>query len=274
MKPFRYCLILIICLSLLLSSCQSSIPDGDLLVDILAIGKADCILLRTGDQVIMIDTGEKENTDEIFAFLDQNRIQTIDVLILSHFDKDHIGGAEALIKRYPVEKLIQSSFSSDRPEFPAYHNALSDLGKSPVVLYEDFSFSLGSYTVSISVPKKESYLRKEDNNASLIVTVENSNHRLLFCGDAMEERLEEFMAENKKRYSFVKLPCHGNDLDCYDAFLSQLTCPYGVITDSNKNPADSKALNKMKKHGLQVFETRYGTVSVRVSDEIYVAQTK
>ena len=100
----------------MLCSCSSA---SKVTVDILDIGKADCILIDTGKHTIMIDTGEEENISDIISFLEAKNISDIDVLILSHFDKDHIGGAAKLIEKYGIETVLETGFSSNRDEYEA-----------------------------------------------------------------------------------------------------------------------------------------------------------
>ncbi|UKI13072.1 MAG: MBL fold metallo-hydrolase [Oscillospiraceae bacterium] len=69
-----------------------------LYVDFLSVGKADCILLRMDDRVILIDTGEKADAALIRRTLDGYGIRRIDCLILTHYDNDHIGAAAAVLE--------------------------------------------------------------------------------------------------------------------------------------------------------------------------------
>ncbi|MDO4555742.1 MAG: MBL fold metallo-hydrolase, partial [Lachnospiraceae bacterium] len=63
-----------------------------LTVTILKVGKADAIMIQTEDKVMMIDTGEEDDKDKLAIFLKQENISKVDYLIITHFDKDHVGG--------------------------------------------------------------------------------------------------------------------------------------------------------------------------------------
>ena len=65
-------------------------------IECLDVGKADAFVLYTASSCVMIDCGEKNDGKDIVDFLDVKGINRIDYLILSHFDKDHIGGAKKL----------------------------------------------------------------------------------------------------------------------------------------------------------------------------------
>lgn len=254
------CCFVILFASLCLCSCSSSATT--VFVDVIAIGKADCILIRTGTKTVMIDTGEEEDVANIIDYLEAKNIETIDMLILSHFDKDHIGGAAELISSYGITTVLETSFSSNRDEYDAYHTVLKDQGLNATILTEDYTFTYDACSFTVYVPKETSYSTKEDNNASLIVAMEYGEKRFLFCGDAMELRLAEFLADSPGMFDFVKLPYHGNYLENYTDFLSEVSPEYGVITCSNKNPSADKTIELLAEYGVKVYETKNGSVSL------------
>ncbi len=247
---------------LFLTLCSCSSSDW-ISIDVLDIGKADCILIETGTKTVMIDTGEEEDISDIIDYLKAKGVETIDLLILTHFDKDHIGGAAELISSYGITTVLETGFSSNRKEYEAYHKVLTEQGLSATVLTEDYRFTLDSCSFTVYVPKESSYDTKEDNNASLIVAMEYGERRFLFCGDAMELRLAEFLSDSPGEFDYVKLPYHGNYLENYADFLDTVSPEYGVITCSNKNPSDDEALRLLSEYGVKVYETKNGSVFLK-----------
>lgn len=69
-------------------------------------GKADCMLISNNDNHIMIDTGEEDLEKTILSYLKNNNISKLDYLILTHFDKDHIGSASGVIKNVDVANVF------------------------------------------------------------------------------------------------------------------------------------------------------------------------
>ena len=262
MKKILFIIAALLFLSPVLIAC-SSVDTASLSVDVIDVGKADCIVIRSGSKTVMIDTGEEENLPEIEAYLSSNGITAIDVLILSHFDKDHIGCAAKLISDYSVGRVLESDFQSDRSEYDSYHDAIKERNISVEKLQENYFFSLGDLQFSVYVPKKTSYDKKEDNNASLIVALRYKDTSMLFCGDALEDRMDEILNEHIGNFDLIKLPHHGSLLDNYERILSDFNCTEAIITDSDKNPADERLLTLLKEQDINVYETRYGSVSIR-----------
>ena len=231
-------------------------------IDILKIGKADCIIINTGSKIVMIDTGEEENKYEINAYMSSKGYSKIDALILTHYDKDHIGGASEIITKYNVTNVIESKFDDSTMEYIDYHNAIYSLNATPRKLTEAYTFTYDSCEFEIDIPKRNKYEAKQDNNTSLIVSMKCGENRFLFCGDAMEERLNEFIEYNQNSYDLVKLPYHGNYLENYKEFLDSAKTKYGVITNSKKNPASEETLLLLNEYQINIYQTRYGTVYI------------
>lgn len=262
--------VIALCALLFVCSCEAEGEDSGVLpasVDILKIGKADCIVINTGAKIVMIDTGEKENSSDIREYMAEHGYNKVDTLILTHFDKDHIGSAAEVIKEYSVDVVIESTFSSDSEEFHEYHQVLSALGKSATRLNEDYTFQSDDCIFSVNVPRQKKYADKKDNNCSLVVKMELGDTKFLFCGDAQELRAKEIIDTCAGKYDFVKLPYHGNYLENYGDFLGSIKADYAAITDSKKNPADLRTLDLLSEHGVSVYETRYGTVHIETDGQ-------
>ena len=74
-------------------------PEGTLTVTVLDEGKADCILIQESSVgAMLIDTGTRESASAILEFLRARGIDTLETLLLTHMDKDHIGGAAAILQ--------------------------------------------------------------------------------------------------------------------------------------------------------------------------------
>ena len=74
---------------------------------------ADCSSLLSGDTCVVIDTGEEEDAPHILELLKDNKVEKINCLILTHPDKDHIGGASYRCPEnafLPIGILISVSF--------------------------------------------------------------------------------------------------------------------------------------------------------------------
>ena len=115
----RLCTLLLAAL-LLLSGCAAGRPDGSLptlTVTFLDVGKADCILLEAEGRAAMIDAGNQGDAEEILALLSAKGISSLDFLLLTHLDKDHIGGADALIESVPIGTIYAPDYDKGNKQY-------------------------------------------------------------------------------------------------------------------------------------------------------------
>ena len=96
------------------------------------VGKGDCILVQTGaadDPVnVMIDTGYKETAGDVLAYLETHNVQKLDALVISHYHKDHVGGAAAILKGIPVSMVYMPDYEGTRKVYEEMMAVLKDSG--------------------------------------------------------------------------------------------------------------------------------------------------
>lgn len=235
-------------------------------IDILKIGKADCIVIDTGEGLVMIDAGEDSNVSSIRDFMSDKGYDKIDTLILTHPDKDHIGGASEIISAYDVTTVIEGAYAPLTEEYTRYHATMDEREITPIILNGAHSFEAGGCLFEIDAPRKQKYAEKQSNNSSLVVSLTCGTRRFLFCGDAMEIRIAELTEAELGEYDFIKLPYHGNYIENYRELLDMVKPKYGVITCSKKNPADERTIALLNEYPVQVYQTKDGDVSVICND--------
>ena len=81
-----------------------------LTAQIFKVGKADAIVLQLEEKVIILDAGEEEDGREIAEYLKKRNLNRVDAMIITHFDKDHVGGADTVLEeledRYDMKPIL------------------------------------------------------------------------------------------------------------------------------------------------------------------------
>jgi beta-lactamase superfamily II metal-dependent hydrolase len=251
-------------LLLLLSGCGTK---ETLTVVFPKLGSADGAVLLTQDATVVIDTGEASDCEGLLEVLQDYGRDTVDLLILSHYDKDHVGGAAALLEAYPVARVIGSTDPKDSTAMARYSSALAAAGLTEEVPDGPTTLTLGELSLTLYPPEESSYQEDASNNASLAVSVTYGNTSLLFTGDAMGTRTQELTAVLATgTYDFLKVPHHGRDTDTVSALLPTLKAgATALITSSKKEPESQAVLDLLEENGITPYLTRKGTVTV-VSD--------
>ena len=226
-------------------------------------GKADAILLTTADSAVLIDTGEQGFGKTILSRLEEMGIRQLDVLIVTHFDQDHVGGAAKVLNSIPVGTVLQSNQPKDSEEYEKYTAALSKAGIEPVTVRETYEFTLDGVSYTVDPPRQLEYGEDSSNNSSLIVSVQNGDNRFLFTGDAQTARLAEFLETLSAACDVLKLPHHGQEEPLLDALLAAASPSYAVITSSAEEPESDAVVRALEEAGIRVLRTRNGPVILR-----------
>jgi len=229
MKKLKRFLVLFLIVSVLFCGTGCTGRGGESILEVyfFSAGKADAILFTTEDTWILMDTGERGFGNTILNHLSDRGITQIDCLILTHFDKDHVGGAAKVLHGIPVLQVLQNDFPRESEETERYFAALSDAGLTPVTVTEQYSFSTSGITFTVQ-PAEREYPSSESNNRSLIVTVECGDVRMLFLGDAENDRLSDFVSASPGHFAFIKMPHHGLWCKRLKDLLSE-TMPASVV---------------------------------------------
>jgi len=225
-------------------------------------GKADAILLTTESGTVLIDTGERGFGKTILAFLEEQGIERVDYLIITHFDQDHVGGAAKVLNNIEVGTVLQNDSPKDSEAYEKYVKALVNAQVEPVTVQETYTFTLDGVRYTVEPHRQRQYSEDTSNNASLIVTVENGENRFLFMGDAQTERIEEYLDTAEGTCDVLKVAHHGGEEPLLEALLEAVAPRYAVITSSDEEPESEATAAALEAAGAEVYLTRRGVVKL------------
>ncbi|MBO7474939.1 MAG: MBL fold metallo-hydrolase [Ruminococcus sp.] len=253
-------------MALSLFSChekQEPAKAGELKVTFFDVGKADAILLQSETANVVIDCGEKGDGKKISKLLEASDADTIDYLIITHFDKDHVGGAAKLIRGFDVKNVLTPDYDGTVEEYDKYKSALAEKSITPMKLTEDVSFTLDGIDYTVYAPKKTFYGEDDENDFSLVTKVVHNKNTLLFTGDAMEQRLDEIM--DIGTCTLLKVPYHGRKLDNITDFLSAVK-PKCAVVCTSIGEFSGKVQDALKKSGATTYATCFNGDITAVSN--------
>ncbi len=234
----------------------SETESGDFCVSCFDVGKGDAFLITSKDFDLLIDCGYKDNADDILNGLREKADGDLDLLIISHFDKDHVGGASKIIKNYPVLRVITTYKTNSGKRTEKFFEALSKKGLVNEVPSSDINIDAGDMDILIIPPEKDDYPDSDDNNSSLIVKVESPKGSMLFTGDAEDFRLSEVLDREDLNCDVLKLPAHGRDFESVDELIDATTPEMAVITSSSEEPASENILSELKDNNIEFYDTK------------------
>lgn len=237
---------------------------GKVVITALNVGKADCFVIQSEKSVTMIDTGTEESAKIIEDFLDKNDIKHIDQLFISHFDKDHVGGADHIIKHYDVDKVYTTYYiAKESDDIDEYQKALRKRNMEPVLVDAEVNLRLDGIEWEMYPPEKDDYKKDVSNNSSMVVRMSYKKVSALFAADAQKARISELLKNDKLQSDIIKMPHHGGFEKNLDDLINLVQPKYAVLTDSNSDPEDDKTVKLLQEKGVQAFSVRNGNIVIK-----------
>ena len=263
---------------------------GTMEILVFGIGRADSILITTETHTVMIDTGERQHGSHIVSYLLCQNIDTIDYLIITHFDRDHVGGAYVILNEIDVRNVIVPNYSRASNHVNRFDAAMEEAQLEPLVLTETIRFILDGAAFTVN-PSQLGYIhvssRYEDDavdqtippstgdDYSLVVSITHGGNSFLFTGDAVAGRLQELLENDEimnTNYDFLKVPRHGRHNRRSIEFIQAISPRYAVITGFHpdlllhyypERPSDERVIAALERVGAEIFFTMSTGVRVR-----------
>ncbi len=253
---------------------QYDVPEGQLKITCLDVGKGDCFVIESANSVTMIDTGYEETANKVMYFLDSEGITTIDQMIISHFDKDHVGGANHIIDNYDVKKVYTTYYEAkDSDDIDEYHKSLEEKNMEPILVSEETSYSLDGIEFVIYPPLKEEYGENNtSNNSSIVVHMTYNGNSMLFTGDAEKARMKELLDIDGLESDIIKMPAHGRYKKKLDDLLELVNPQYAIITSSFDEPEADETMELLEDMNIEPYLTKYGDITIYLGNGITIEQ--
>lgn len=232
-------------------------PEGSgFEVHFIDVGQADSALIICDGHYMLIDGGNAEDSDLVYAYLERHGGNHLDYMVATHAHEDHIGGLSGALNYAKVDVAYSPVVDHDTKVFQNMVKYLGEQGKSLTVPEPGDKFRLGSAQVEILGPVAE---YSDTNNTSIVLRVDYGETSFLFTGD-METNAEKDLIESgaNLRATVLKAGHHGSDTSSSYVFLREVMPKYTVISvgEGNKygHPSD-EILSRYRDVGTEVYRT-------------------
>lgn len=246
-------------------------PPQELEVHFIDVGQGDAILVRAPDgKNMLIDAGPTDKSTTVSDYLKKQGVRTLDVVIATHPDEDHIGGMTEIIKKFEIAAFyLPNKFHNT----VAFESMITLLNKERIHVSEALSedilpFAEGTELLVLN-PENKDY---PNNNAfSIACKLTYGETSFLFTGDieaineyAMISRFGERLQAN-----VLKLSHHGSDSANSPDFLKTVK-PIATVAScgyKNKyNHPNQNVLNHLNSLGIPVYRTDFQGSIIFFSD--------
>lgn len=183
---------------------QISMPDNWIMA-VCDVGQGDAVLVRSNTQVALIDTGRKP--EPLSSCLSTLGITHIDLLVLTHYDMDHIGGVSAVLGKVDMALVGKTENRLDEGTL----DEIAAGGAKIVRGVAGQAGQLGQLTWSMVWPEANNPVMQTGNPGSLTMHIRGENFSGLFLGDLDERAQNELLRQTPlPAVDVVKVAHHGS----------------------------------------------------------------
>lgn len=232
----------------------------DLLVDFLNVGQGDSTFIQTRNhQQVLIDGGPSsavlDKLSKQMPFYDK----TIELVILSHPEKDHLAGLLEVLKRYKVKNILWNGIVRDTAEWQEWEKLIAVEGAKIEIAKAGERIVLGAATfMDILSPGKsvEGQKVEDSNDTSIVALLKDGEESFLFTGD-IDNKIESILAEKSIQATVLKVAHHGSKTSSSEVFLKELSPQLAVISvgKNTYGHPTPEVLAKLENFGIQIKRT-------------------
>lgn len=257
--------------------------EDELQIHIIDVGQAESILIVQDGFTMLVDSGDNFTGDDVVKYIKNLGIDKIDIFLITHFHRDHAGGAHKIISSLDVKKIVCHKFSD-----------LSTMQER--FWYIDMSISrsiretFGSMSIFMESACENNKLKNFDvgdakvytlsqnndavnvNNKSIVFKLVYGDFSMLFMADAESEVEKELLEEDADLSADVlKIGHHGSKTSTTDEFLDKVNPKYAVVSCGNGNDYNhpyGAVTKRFEDKNIPLYRTdELGDIVITVKDD-------
>ncbi|MBO0525087.1 MBL fold metallo-hydrolase [Clostridium botulinum] len=264
-KAPRTFLVFIVVVSLF--SIKAFAKDRSPEVHFIDTGQSDCILIKTGKENYLIDTGWEYYSGKILSYLNSNNVDKIDGVILTHYHDDHYGGLEMLLKTSKVKKIfLPKHDGGDKKK-------VINMVKKHKIKYEwiEDGWEVKGKKLNLKAIAPMNIDGKNENNNSIVLFGKIDGIKYLFLGDC-EQKEEKDMIYNEKikKCDVLKVSHHGFKTSNSDELIDMAKPKIAIVTCDGIYSPDKIVIDRLKNKDIEVLTTsNKGNLIIRNQEIIW-----
>ncbi len=202
------------------------------------VGQGDSIYIEspTGKQVL-IDGGPDGTVLHRLAGEMGYWDRSLDMVVATHEDKDHVGGLPGVFEYYGVGTFVRTENEGTSLEAQVIDTLSKREGSEVVYARRDMQFDLGaSTTLTILFPDRDPSMF-ESNTSSIIARLTYGETEFLLTGDAPDEIEDHLVVLDSEvlESDVLKLGHHGSRTSTSELFLSAVQPEYAIVSSGREN---------------------------------------
>ena len=249
-------------------------------VDILDVGHGDCIVIRSPrGHAIIVDTGTQDaGRAQVIPFLRHAGIASVDALVLTHTDTDHLGGAIPLLSAIRVRRLLTNGVRDDTPTARRVRRLVERQAIPQTALSAGMTLRVGPEAAIEVLHPPHDLVPGTDppsNDNSVVLRLGRGAFSVLLSGDIEEAGLAwllrvpsgvEGRQGRPQRVTALKVPHHGSRLGAVGAEWFRAVRPAVAIISIGREPhlPAPETIRDLRRVGAAIYSTRDdGAIALR-----------
>lgn len=250
-------------------SAPSPSASGDRLeVHFMDVGQADAILIKQGTSAMLVDAGNNADAEFVVQYIKAQGVTKLDYVIGTHPHEDHIGGLDAVIRAFQIERIIMPKAVATTKTYEDVLAVIQQKGLKITAPVPGTKFAFGSASFTVLAPNSADY--ESLNNHSVVIRLVYGKTSFLLTGDAENISEKEMLDKAFTLKSDVlKVSHHGSDTSTTTDFLGAVDPRYAVISvgkDNSYGHPSSSVIKRLQDRGVQVYRTDENGSVTAISD--------
>ena len=238
----------------------STVAGGDTLtVHYLDVGQADCILLESGGEFMLIDGGNRDDGQMVVSYLQSHGVEELRAVVCTHAHEDHVGGLPSVLAVFPTAAVYAPTRTYDSKIFNDFLYYVDQQRLEVTIPNPGDTMTLGGTMLTVLGPVK-SYA--DPNNTSIILMADFGATRFLFTGDAEKEAENDMLAYWEGRFDWnvdvLKSGHHGSSTSSGYRFIYETDPEYAIVScgkDNDYGHPHEETISLYRDAGLPMLRT-------------------
>nr|VFJ44621.1 MAG: competence protein ComEC [Candidatus Kentron sp. FW] len=241
--------------------------NGEIWFHLLDVGQGLAAVVRTREHVLIYDVGPAYSANfnaggaVLVPFLQSQDIQSVDRVIVSHRDRDHIGGLKSLLEEFPIDTLMTNAPLTKKSA------SLHPRGSLPCRDGMKWHWDGVDFRILHPPPGR----KVSGNNDSCVLSVSGPAGTILLPGDIEHAAEQRLLRDHAKELDvdILVAPHHGSGTSSSRLFIRAVTPRHALFSVGYRNrfglPTDA-VMTRYRQSGARLLSSdRHGTITFHLT---------
>ncbi len=232
-------------------------------IHVLDVGQGLSVLVESQGHYMLYDGGDRTKSSYVVSYLQGQGISSLDYVIASHYDSDHLNGVVGALNVFPAGQVFSPDYTADTRVYNSFQSILKSkkLKKNQPAVGNQYH--LGDATFQILSPSGTDY--SDVNNYSIAIRIQDGDTSFLITGDAEAESESEICRTGLELDSDVYvMGHHGSDSSTTWELLQKVNPEYAILSCGAGNSyghPHAESMEKLQTMDIQLLRTdKQGTI--------------